>query len=314
MIEGMRNAVRGTLAALPLLLAVAWRGDAQARPSMSASVPADTRIDRRPNAACTSRIPVSEMAPVVVYAYVDIPTDTVSLRIRPAAQVLVARIARNVRTAFGAGSDGPSPGEPRVRWQGVNGEIHLIAHRDGRLIWTAPEGDSLYTSAIRAVASALRAVTDSGGRLAWPDSIAADSAHFTISLHAPILNRDGFGSSPKLDRAEPLFQVMQPWIELARPIPGAAPILPQLPKAGWPDAVLPYTFFVDASGRADAGTARELRRADHPPRTGAEGRYYDAFARSIRDFLKTAQFEPARIGGCPVSQTVRQSFDFRLTP
>lgn len=318
MIGGMRNLLQCVFGAALAIHGAASDSQAQAPLAEPAAprvpIQGDMRFHGWPRTACTDAIPESMMAPVAVYAYVERPSDPVAGSIRPAAQTPVARMAGNVRATFGAKGDQLGWGEPRVTWEGVTGELRVIAHRDGRLAWKEPEGDSLRTTGIRAVAAALRAVHDSGGRVAWPESLTGDSAEFTISLRTPIFDRNGKVSSPRLDRPEPLFLVMQPWAELVFAIAGSGgPGYPRGPKAAGAEAIVNVSFVVDTSGRAEVSTLKDIWPEHQPRHTGKEAQYYEAFIDSIREHLRTsARFLPARIGGCGVRVWVQQSFEFRL--
>ena len=63
-------------------------------------------------------------------------------------------------------------------------------------------------------------------------------------------------------------------------------------------ATVQTEFVVDSTGRADLKTFQSLR-----PET-------DIFLRSIRRYLPSARYKPARIGGRAVAQCVKQTFVF----
>ena len=312
MIVRMPNVHRRGLIAALVILALPAPGGAQLRSPefLEQNVPA---LDRSQNAACTSELPIAGMAPAGVYLAVDVTTDSAALRARPAAQDLAARAARNIRAAFGTQGQEFGPGEPRVRWQGAEGTLTVTAHRDGRLTWAEPDGDSLMTAGSRVLASALATLRDSGATLAWPASVTTDSIVFTLRLHTPTFDRKGRVVSPKLDRPEPLFRVMQPWMEPALAIAGGGPRYPSRPKARGVEARVYITVVVDATGKADVATLKDVWPENRPRHRGEHAEHYQAFLESIREFIGTsARFLPALIGGCPVKMTVVQAFEFRL--
>ena len=66
-------------------------------------------------------------------------------------------------------------------------------------------------------------------------------------------------------------------------------------------ATIAVEFVVDSTGVADVTTFRPLETS---PRD---------FLVSIRDFLSSATFKPARVAGHPVSQCLKQTFQFEPT-
>jgi len=60
-------------------------------------------------------------------------------------------------------------------------------------------------------------------------------------------------------------------------------------------------FIVDAAGSVRAGSVTVLR-SSHP-----------SFTRAVADFLRTAKFQPARVGGIAVPQLVEEPFTFTIS-
>jgi hypothetical protein len=268
-------------------------------------------VDRSQNRACTEAIPATSMSPVVVYVGVDLPTDTASLRARPAAQVLTSRVAHLVRRRVGSTGQNVGSGEPMVRWQGAGAALRVTAYRDGRVTTWPTTEDTVVNAGARLLAWGIAADRDSGGSFAWPPSLTQDSVIVTLQLHTPMVSRSGEIVGVKADQIEPLFQVMQPWIEPAQENPRT---FPRFPRQGDPPKTPrshEFHWVIDSTGRVDMTTVREIWPENEPQPTGSRTRFEEASVKSIMDYFSRARFEPMRIGGCRVRQPTMLKFQFQ---
>ena len=104
------------------------------------------------------------------------------------------------------------------------------------------------------------------------------------------------------DSPDSVYSILDVEETAVRTAGSAAPVYPpELIREGKEGSVF-IRFVVDSSGRADPGTI-EVIRSTHP-----------AFTLSVRQAVPLMLFTPATIGGRHVSQTVEQTFEFRITP
>jgi hypothetical protein len=72
---------------------------------------------------------------------------------------------------------------------------------------------------------------------------------------------------------------------------------PRHPQPGQ-NAIVQVEFVIDSAGRADMSTFRPLQPVSAN------------FLGSVREFVSSAKFRPARIGTQPVAMCAKQSFEF----
>jgi periplasmic protein TonB len=80
----------------------------------------------------------------------------------------------------------------------------------------------------------------------------------------------------------------------------AAPRYPDMLRAAGVEGEVLAQFVVDTSGRVEPGSLRVLRSS------------HDLFSVAVRQFLTSARYYPAEIGGRRVKQLVQQPFNFAL--
>jgi hypothetical protein len=158
---------------------------------------------------------------------------------------------------------------------------------------------------------ASRAAEDSGEGITWASDIPGDSAKFGLSF---ALSKPGTVQLSDSGRpAFPVFSVMSPPGTSARRTDKSHPLYPGSARMFGVSGTVIVEFLVDTTGRARPGTAREVWNPKWQRPKGELLTYYNQFLHSVLDWLPNATFEPARIGGCPVPQLVREPFSFTIT-
>ena len=86
------------------------------------------------------------------------------------------------------------------------------------------------------------------------------------------------------------------------PAPGSGgPRYPDMLRSASVEGEVLMQFVVDTTGRVENGSIKVLKSS------------HDLFANAVRQYLQTARFYPAEIGGRKVKQLVQQPFNFTLT-
>jgi hypothetical protein len=301
-----RPATLAALTALVPLAACARAAGAQRAEAPAAAAP-----------SCLDSLPESRLTRVAVFAAAELP-DAVHPAVVAAADLLAQTVAERVHAMLGASPGQLPAAEPRLTWRDLDRELRVTAYRDGRLAWRVERdtGAAAPRSAAALLARALDTLRAAGDApFFWPEGWARDSVAFRIALRQPMVTEDGTVVPLRLRQGQgtPAFTAL---------VPSMVPVLPpeRPPRLHYPegardasaiDSVL-MQFFVDPDGRVDPATVRDVWPAGRPRLTGEPGRYYDQFVAAIRAMLREARFRPARVGGCPVRQLVRQPFDFQL--
>jgi len=155
-----------------------------------------------------------------------------------------------------------------------------------------------------------RAVEASGDRFFWPPDEPGDSVSFELSIALAPPHETAL--SGNVGYAFPIFSIAYPTETAALLTSTTLPPHPDKSFGVSGDGTVMLDFIVDSTGHVDTATVRDplLNSQQHP--TGKEGEIYDEFVKSLREWLPTATYEPARIGGCPVRQLVQQPFAFTV--
>jgi protein TonB len=111
-------------------------------------------------------------------------------------------------------------------------------------------------------------------------------------------SEEPFGPAPFL--REKVYSALQVDQMVERYESSAAPVYPPELSARGTEGLVEAEYVVDATGRVDTTTIRVML-SDHP-----------RFTESVRTALGEARFRPAKRGGNPVSQLVKQRFRFKL--
>ena len=265
--------------------------------------------------ACIASIPSERLSRVVVYLEADV-ADSTQRGVLPIGDLLADLAAARVRRRLSGASDTLPRGDAIMSWRGTRDWLSVTLHRDGTFRWR-PLGDSAATrppvGGAAVLAQALGELEAEEQRLFWPDDLPGDSARFELHLHHPSVHADGTAEPMTLRLAVPL---------LTLPVPPMSPVTPRRATrpAAYPEGALRggaegtviLQFVVDSAGRVEPESVREMWPATLPRLTGALADHYDDFLRSTMRTVRRSEYEPARIGGCPVRQLVQQAFAFKF--
>jgi hypothetical protein len=261
--------------------------------------------------ACLATIPASKMHNTPVYLVADMSpvTDTaITLQADLMAQDVAEELRALVDSTHGAmpNADGKLP------WYSVPAQIIVTVHADGPESWREnnADGNSSVAQLIGAALDSARAHKST--RILFPEGTHSDSMLVRLSLMPKYTgyaeqNPEGAKHETKFG----VFYLAEPDVTLALPKPDWPP--PDYPSANESARVqgdVLIEFIVDSTGRTDPNSFRDIWPADKPRLHGYEAQYYDAFVSSLRKWEKILTFEPMRIGGCPVRQTVRLPLTF----
>ena len=268
-------------------------------------------------AGCTAKLPLSGMARVAIYAsqVVAIPSDTIQAAIaRSYAEEVTAGVAAQVRRMLGATAREIPEGDSVVSWRGARTSFRVTVQRGGGLTWTAVHPDSL-TPARQGdalLARALAVYRDSMPPLTWPRGIRGSTIAFDIVLDGIRFDRNEVPFAPEMHAPQPLFSVMQPWMEPAREVHRRPVSYPMRSSDNLAGGLMFLRFQVDTTGRVDMKSVHDVWPEDHPRPRGDLGDFYRAFVAAVRRSLDDATFTPARIGGCAVKSWVIEGHNFTI--
>ena len=289
------------------LAAVMGFGGGTARAQDSTSIVAMTE--------CSLHLPPTASSRVAVYAYVHVDSGA-SDGVRAEAENFLPDVAAAITREL-HGTPGVLPrGNSAVGWQWVDGSVRVTAFADGRMTWQtggAPHGDGATRLLVRALESAVSAGVRiplyADGSAVMPDSIV-----FWIKTVHPELDHSGRATPMKFEgTALPVFTLAVPWFEPAHVLPGSpAPHYPDDARSNNAVATVVEDFVVDSGGRIDLSSIHEEWPTNVYPPTGDKLNYWREFVTSVHQVLPSYSFTPARVGGCPVAQRVRQPFQFSL--
>jgi hypothetical protein len=113
--------------------------------------------------------------------------------------------------------------------------------------------------------------------------------------------------------AFPVFSVFFPPEVSAKLTHQSLPPYPQPERVAGITAVVVMDFLVDSSGHALPSSFKEVWPPTKTRPTGQMLAAYNDFLDSVTRWLPTAEFEPARIGGCKLTQLVREPFTFSIS-
>lgn len=267
--------------------------------------------------ACLDAIPDSLLHRVPVFL-TPAPVDSSGSRmlLRDGIDLLTQAVAQAGRSLLGAAEGTLPDGEPSVGWRGLEGDVFVVARRNGTMEGRVrpardPSETAINDAGVRFVARALDSAARAGERLFFPDLLAVDSVSWLFHLESGVLSESGEMSPPKIRLGIPIFSVKAPPQRQVAAERVRVSYPPRLRGLGFMGHVL-MQFVVDTSGRVDRSTIRDLYPAGYAPLAPNERDAYEEFIRSVRFALEGAHYRPARIGGCIVRQMVQQPFNFVL--
>ena len=189
-----------------------------------------------------------------------------------------------------------------VRWAGEN---------------FLPDVAAAVARLLRAPTGALPAADSAGARiplLADGDHAAPDSIVFWIKTKHADVDLAGHGTPMKFEgTALPIFSLPVPSFEPSR-LPRGSPY-PHYPEDARDDgieATVIEEYIVDTTGRVVPESIHEVEGVLVPPQGKNRDRRLSEFVAAIRTVLDEFRFTPALLGGCVVSEHVRQPFQFSL--
>lgn len=266
---------------------------------------------------CLDTIPDSVMHRVPVYLTPN-PVDSSGSRmpLRDGIDLMTQAVAQIGRSLLGAAEGTLPNGEPSVGWRSLDGDVLVIARRNGTMEGRVkppryPSQIAVNDAGVRLVARALDSAFLAGERLFFPDSLRVDSVSWLFHLEPAVLSESGEMTPPKTRIGIPVFSVNAPPERQVAAERVRVSYPPRLRNLGFMGHVL-MQFVVDTSGHVDQTTIRDLYPAGYAPLASNEREVYDEFIRSVRYALEGARYRPARIGGCVVRQLVQQPFSFVL--
>jgi hypothetical protein len=265
--------------------------------------------------SCLDTLSPAAFVRVPVYVE-DKAADSSGQALLPGMDTLALHVAAMIRSSLSESTTSLPEGEMLLQWRHVGGAVRIYVHRDGRFtLWTPPvRGDTLYDASRELLVRSLAALSDAGTKIGWPPDVAGDSAAFDLGYRWPDVAPDGT-RYPFLIRtaAIPVFSMAMPRSkELAIRRPPRLTYPPEA-KDGGVGGVIILAFVVDSTGRVMMNTVKDKWPTDRPRLTGWSGSRYQAFVNAARMALSYALFDPATVGGCPVSQPAEQPFTFTLS-
>lgn len=256
---------------------------------------------------CLDTISAAAMTRVLVYLHPRVIGDS-SVAAINAAGLFAQDAAAALRPLLGDTVSAVPRGEPRLRWRQVRGAMGVILFRDGQHRTDGADSlDDAMSLLARAVASLRPAAEADLVPAGGPDSL-----RIALEFEWPTVDGDGRPTSLEARPLIPAFTIAHPWVDPVAPLQSVKPSYPEQPRHSNVEGTVYLTFIVDTSGRADPSTFRDPWPAGRPRPTGDEADWWNAFVAAARQSVEQSTFRPARIGGCPIRQLVRQPFAFRL--
>jgi len=262
-------------------------------------------------ASCLDTLSTPASIPSIVYIRAEIkePADS---GIAQMADIFAQSVSLRMRTLLNAKGDTLPPGEPLITWRKIEPHIPLgvTIYRNSAPVFQllSPSTDSV---AAAILLTAARKAVDEGEGPFSPEGTAGDSLKFRLgfALTDPgKLNLDDTGRI-----ALPVFSVFFPPQVSARLKHKSLPTYPPSERRAGITAVIIMDFLVDSTGHAIPGSMKEVWSPTKKRPTGQMLAAYNDFLDSVTRWLPKAEFEPARIGGCKVTQLVREPFTFSIS-
>ncbi|MBV9880917.1 MAG: TonB family protein [Gemmatirosa sp.] len=285
-----------SLVALAALLLLAAPSHAQPPATTPPAPVCDSSVFTAPVATTIDtlrlRMKSSAVLPVLPQPWTDLALDEIGARMEIPRPLALA--------AFDEAQPPLPPALPMEVEPSIYTEVRLTLRRDGHLAGLELVARSLVDAMDAALLHAVRAADSASALGPLPASVPDSAVVFLLltrgTLPAPL---GAFATLPSRDIARlslPRYRGAVP----IRPAPGTAgPAYPRAEREARTPGTVLAQFVVDADGAVAAGTTTLVSYTSTP------------FATSVLEFLPTARFLPARIGGCPVRQLVQQPFEFR---
>lgn len=271
---------------------------------------ADRSIIARPT-SCLDTISIVASLPVVVYLRASLkePTDS---GIAQMADIFAQSVSLRMRSLLNARGDTLPSGEPAITWRGIKPHIPLgvTIYRNAAPVFQplSPHTDSV---AAATLLTAVHKALDEGEGPFWPQGTPGDSLKFGLAFALTDPGKFKLDDTGRI--AFPVFSVFFPHEVSARLAGKSLPTYPPADRAAGITAVIVMDFLVDSTGHAIPGSFKEVWPPTKKRPTGQMLAAYNDFLDSVIRWLPNAEFEPARIGGCKITQLVREPFTFSIS-
>jgi hypothetical protein len=295
-------------------------GAALVAPALSAQQVTTDVVSEMPHPSCVDSLSPTAFRPTLVYVESDVD-DAVGATSALIAgmDLLVEGVAGETRALLGA-ADGALPvADSVVAWGGLAPGVEITVHRDGhftwRTVWPRVRTDEARSDdAARLISRALEVISRRDEPFLWDAEASVDSVTWTLRLALGQISSSGEVTPPEEMRMGfPAFTVHYPAMENVRVRHAQNPRYPaDLQLQGFSGSVT-IEFLVDTTGHAVPGSLRDSWPKGRARLAGDGGRAYAQFVAAARESVRRSTYVPARLGGCPVIETVRQPFVFQLT-
>ena len=254
---------------------------------------------------------------VPVYATLEME-DRDHPAVPPDLPNLLQAVVDRADTLLGAKPGVLPRGEPVVTPRALGHDVTVTWHRDGTLTpsiagLTDPRFDERNFTGARLLMRALDSAQKAGDIfLTWPAAATGDTIDFTIALRAAEVDGSGRVYPVHVLLGIPVMSLDVTTEDPVRVLKAPTIDYPSYSQAGHATGVVLLQFVVDTSGRADMSTVKDLWPKNKPRPVDETAEFYREFRRAAERAIADARYIPAKIGGCPVRQTVQQPFNFAL--
>ena len=267
--------------------------------------------------ACVDALDTASFHRVPVLLNATVP-DAKWSAVLPGADLLAQSVALRVRELLGSAEGALPAADSLVNWKNLWGTIAVTVTRDGRFRSQVHSSSTMAMadpgSVLVLVKRALDEVAASGELVMWPETLAGDSATFSITIHRPIVNKAGIVTPVALRQAVPLFTIKTPWESPVDVKRNPRITYPEVSRTNAAYGTVRFAFTVTETGKPDVSSVEEVWPEGVARPKGDLLDYYAAFLSAVKRGLPSGQYQPAMIGGCAVSQRVIESFEFKLRP
>lgn len=265
---------------------------------------------------CLQSIPKESLTRVPVFASLAM-RDSLRFEIPASAANMLQTVADRIAAMSGLAPGALPPGEPEIQWDSIGRSLELTWYRDGRLAWRAvPDTGGWAHAPAKAAMLFGRALDSAQARgetfMLWPADVTDDSLEMLIDFRRPHIDSAGTVKPVRVRAGVPVFSIAAPSEKEVRAVkPPLRYYPPTLQSRGVEGRVM-MEFTVDTTGHVDPATIHDVWPASRPRLTGAMEDYYQELVRTARRMVLATRFAPAEVGGCKVSQVVREPFTWAI--
>lgn len=264
--------------------------------------------------ACVRTLPPSVLTRVPVFVYAEV-TDSADRAARPAVDLVADALAQRLRAVVGrpdtlVGADA----DTSLRQTALDGGLRVVARRGRGAEWRVTGADGGDSAGVRLLDRAMRTATDSGDYFIADELLRGDSLVFRLAYTHPVPDTPGGRLQPVTVRNPAPVFTLPVATERQAAVQGVLPLRypAELQRGGFEGKVI-VAFIIDPTGRAEAGTFRdvypEVGASLAPNLRGA----YSLFLGAVREAVLRARFSPGEIGGCRVRQLVQLPVSFTVS-